>query len=165
MFIPVLFISLNAFPQNSGITIKKNKPAFPQLAYSNGIMEIQLGKLAQRKASSYKVKEFGERMIIDNSEANKELREVAKKNSITLPGKMLSVNQDVYTELSRYKGIDFDKHYMKKMVEDHKEGIKAFRKASQFADNDQVRNWAQKSLPTLNQHLKLAEKTLRGLKN
>ena len=63
MFIPVLFISLNAFPQNSGITIKKNKPAFPQLAYSNGIMEIQLGKLAQRKASSYKVKEFGERIV------------------------------------------------------------------------------------------------------
>ena len=132
---------------------------FPQKAYSGGMMEVKLGKLAQQKASSYKVKEFGERMISDHSKGNEELKSIAQKNNIPLPDSMLSKNRELYNDLSQYNGSEFDKHYMDKMVEDHKSDIKEFEDASKNADNQEIRDWAKKILPVLKQHLELAQQT------
>ena len=165
MVLTVILIPFCAFSQNAG-KMKNNehmKIQFPQEAYSGGMMEVQLGKLSQQNASSFKVKEFGERMINDHSKANKELKGIAEKDNIKLPDNLLSSNQKTIKELSNYKGREFDQHYMKKMVEDHKEDIKAFENAAKNAEQEQIRQWAQKTLPTLKQHLKLAEKTLNGL--
>lgn len=175
MIVSVLFISFNALAQNSNnstnknkrefpdVSANKNKLEFPQLAYSGGMMEVRLGKLAQQKASAYKVKEFGERMIHDHSMANDELKNIAKKNNIMLPDNMLPANQNTYNELSKFSGPDFDLNYMNTMVKDHKEDIKAFENASANAGNMEIRHWAQKTLPILKQHLKLAETTLSDL--
>lgn len=158
-------ISLTALPQNSGTTKVNNTIVeFPQKAYSGGMMEIQLGKLAQQKASSYKVKEFGERMISDHTPADQELKNIAQKSNILLPDTMLAADQKTYNELSGYSGGVFDKNYMDKMVEDHKEDIKEFEEAIQNVNNQEIREWAKKTLPVLRQHLKLAQKTLNELK-
>ena len=166
IFLAAILLPFYAFPQNSG-KMKNNehiKIQFPQEAYSGGMMEVQLGKLAQQNASSFKVKEFGERMINDHSKANEELKNIAQKENIKLPDNLLSANQETLKELSKYKGSEFDQHYMKKMVEDHKEDIKAFENAAENAKNEHIRQWAQKTLPTLKQHLEIAEKTLNALK-
>lgn len=157
--ISVLAVSLNLQAQNMDKSNKNMEIDFPQKAYSGGMMEVSLGKLAQQKASSYKVKEFGERMINDHSKANDELKNIAQKNNIPLPDSMLTKHQDLYNDLSQYSGSEFDKHYMDKMVEDHKEDIKNFENAAKNADNQEIRDWAQKTLPTLKEHLELAQQT------
>ncbi len=155
----VLCISLNVRGQDMNKSDKNMDINFPQKAYSGGMMEVKLGKLAQQKASSEKVKQFGERMIADHSKGNEELKKIAEKNNIELPDSMLSKNQDLYNDLSKYSGRDFDKNYMDKMVEDHKEDIEEFEDASKNADNQEIRDWAKKTVPTLKQHLKLAQRT------
>ncbi len=163
-FVSVLLISSAVFSQSSGtMSSSSNDVDFPQKAYSGGMMEVQLGKIAQQKASSYKVKEFGERMINDHSKANKELKDIAQKNNISLPDSMLDENKDTYDNLSQYSGSEFDKHYMDKMVADHKATIKLFENASQNAKNPEIQQWAKDTLPTLKQHLQLAESTLADL--
>lgn len=159
----VLMISINIMPQDQDISAHKNQLEFPQLAFSGGMMEVWLGKLAQVKASSNKVKEFGERMIQDHSKANDELKDIAHDNSIMLPDSILPEHKETFDELSRYKGHEFDEHYMRTMVKDHKEDIKAFEQASQNAKNKEVRQWAEKTLSVLKQHLKLAQETLESL--
>ena len=47
--------------------------------------EVELGKLATQKASSEKVKQFGQRMVDDHSKANDQLKQVASQENITLP--------------------------------------------------------------------------------
>ncbi len=157
--ISVLFVSFSTQAQDMQKSNKKMDINFPQKAYSGGMMEVMLGKLAQEKASSEKVKEFGKSMINDHSKANDELKNIAQKNNIPLPDSLLSKNQDLYNELSQYSGTEFDKHYMDKMVEDHKEDIAAFEDASQKADNQEIRDWASKALPILKHHLEMAKRT------
>jgi putative membrane protein len=161
----VMFLSLNAYSQNSQKISKQNDISFPQNAYSGGMMEVELGRLAQQKASSEKVKQFGERMIADHTKANEELKAIAMKDNISLPAKMLDSNKDTYDQLNKYDGKEFDKEYMNKMVEDHKQVISDFEDASQNAKNQDVRQWAKNTLPTLRQHLELAQKTLNGLQS
>ena len=55
---------------------------FAVKAGSGGMMEVELGKLAQQNAQSQRVKNFGSMMIRDHSKANKELMTIAANKSI-----------------------------------------------------------------------------------
>ncbi len=145
-------------------TLKSNKKnEFAKEAASGGMMEVKLGRLAQQNASSQDVKDFGQRMISDHSKANEQLKEIAQKNNITLPNSMMSKHQKKYDKLKQYSGKEFDKKYMDAMVKDHKEDIENFKKASKNADNEEVREWAKKTVPKLQEHLRLAEQTQKNV--
>lgn len=165
VIVSVLFFTQSNFGQDTKSSSNKSVNTFPQKAYSGGMMEVQLGKLAQQNAYSDKVKQFGERMITDHSNANKELKDIAQKNNISLPDNMYDENKDTYEDLSKYSGAEFDKQYMDKMVKDHKKDISEFEDAAKNADNQDVREWAKKILPTLRQHLQMAEQISKSLKN
>jgi len=163
-FISFLLISFDAFSQNSRTKGSNNNEVnFPQKAYSGGIMEVKLGKVAQQKASSYKVKEFGERMINDHSKANEQLKDIAQNNNISLSDSMLNDNKDTYNELSQYGGSEFDKHYISKMIAGHRATIKLYEAASQNTRNPEIQRWAKNKIPILKQGLRLAESTFNDL--
>ncbi len=159
----LLFFTQSNYGQNKNSSSNKGSDDFPQKAYSGGMLEIQLGKLAQQKASSEKVKQFGERMVADHSNANKELKDIADKNNISLPDNMLDENKDVYDKLNKYNGAKFDKEYMDQMVMDHKKVISDFEGAVKNADNQDIKQWVINTLPTVKQHLKMAEQIRKSL--
>lgn len=59
--------------------------AFVKDAAEGSAMEIELGKLAQKKASSDAVKDFGKRMVEDHTKASEELKRAAAKANIPVP--------------------------------------------------------------------------------
>ena len=74
-----------------GTTATKSRPAmgdahFAKEAAQGGMAEVKLGQLAQEKGSNDSVKSFGKRMVDDHSRAGDKLKEVASRESITLPG-------------------------------------------------------------------------------
>jgi len=158
--ISVLFFPTIAFCQKSGNSIDNKNMSFPQIAYSGGMMEVELGRLAQHNASSNKVKQFGERMIFDHSQTNKALKDIAIRIDLILPDKMLTDNQNTYDLLAKFSGSEFDKEYMKKMIEYHKGDISEFEQAYKTEANKDIHQWIINILPILRQHLKLAQETL-----
>ena len=50
-----------------------------------GMTEVKLGGIAQDKASSKRVKDFGEMMTKDHSKAGEELKSLAGRKKVTLP--------------------------------------------------------------------------------
>jgi putative membrane protein len=61
--------------------------------------------------------------------------------------------------LSKLHGAAFDKAYMRDMVADHKKDIADFQKEANSGQDPDVKNWASTTLPTLQQHLQLAQST------
>jgi putative membrane protein len=132
---------------------------FVMEAARGGLAEVELGKLASDKASSDQVKQFGQRMVTDHGKANDELKEIAEKKNITLPTDLSAKDKSTHDRLSKLSGAAFDRAYMQEMVSDHRKDVNEFRRESQSGKDPDVKAWAAKTLPTLEEHLKLAQTT------
>ena len=126
-----------------------------------GLAEVQMGNLALQKASNADVKAFGQRMVTDHSKANAELAQLATTKGLALPTELTGEHKEMFDHLSSLTGAEFDKQYMKHMVEDHEKDVAAFDKASTSATDSDLKSWAGKTLPTLKEHLEQAKTTAR----
>ena len=115
--------------------------------------EVELGQLAQQKAASPAVKDFGAMMVKDHTAANDKLKALAASKQVSLPDSPSVMQKATKTKLNMLSGDTFDKSYVKGMIEDHKTDIKEFQKeASQGKDPDATA-FAAATLPTLQAHL------------
>lgn len=130
---------------------------FVDKAAMGGMVEVEFGKLAQQKAGSDQVKQFGSHMVADHGKANDELKQVAKAKGVQLPTTLDSSHQKDMDKLAKLSGAEFDRSYMKYMVSDHKEDISDFSKEAKSGKDADVKGFASKTLPTLQAHLKMAQ--------
>jgi putative membrane protein len=144
--------------------LSRSDASFVKEAAAGGMMEVELGKLAQEKASSDKVKQFGKRMEDDHSKANAELKQLASTKGVDLPTALEGKQKSTVERLSKLSGAQFDRQYMTTMVSDHKEDVSKFQSESSKAKDPDVKQFAGKTLPTLKEHLQLAESTAKDVK-
>jgi putative membrane protein len=130
---------------------------FVRDAAEGGLAEVELGKLATEKASSEEVKKFGQRMQDDHSKANDELKQLASSKGISVAEELSAKDKALKDRLSNLSGAQFDKVYMNNMVSDHKKDVAEFAKESKSGNDSDVKQFAEKTLPTLKDHLKEAE--------
>ena len=128
-------------------------------------MEVQLGKIAQTKSTDAKVKDFGKRMEQDHSKANDQLMKLATDKGLQLSKDLDKKHQGKVDKISKRSGADFDKDYMNAMVADHKDDVKKFERQSEKAKDTDLKKFASDTLPTLKEHLQLAESTAKDLKS
>jgi putative membrane protein len=131
---------------------------FIKKAAQGGMAEVELGQLAQQKASSEEVKKFGERMVTDHTKANDQLKQVAAEEHVDLPQELDAKDKATKARLEKLSGQEFDQAYMKDMVKDHKADVTEFEHASKAAKDPAVKNFAAQTLPVLHSHLREAEK-------
>ena len=132
---------------------------FATKAAQGGMAEVQLGNLAKDHASSPDVKQFGQKMVDDHTKANDELKSIAARKNITLPTSVDAKDQATYDRLSKLNGAAFDKAYMRDMVSDHRTDVNEFRKEANSGSDADLKAFASKTLPTLEEHLRMAEST------
>jgi putative membrane protein len=130
---------------------------FVKEAAEGGMAEVALGQLAAEKASSSDVKQFGQRMVDDHTKANDELKQLASRKKIAIPQELNAKDKATKARLDKLSGEQFDQAYMKDMVMDHKKDVSDFRRESKSARDPDIKNFATKTLPTLEDHLKHAE--------
>jgi putative membrane protein len=145
-------------------TASNNSVSFAVKAGSGGMMEVQLGELAQTNAQSARVKAFGAMMVRDHSKANKELLMIAANKQIGIPSNLSEEHQRHVEEMKKLKGEDFDEHYMDMMTKDHKEDIDLFEKAAENEKDNDIKAFASKTLPTLRAHLDSAKAVKDAIK-
>lgn len=95
---------------------------------------------------------------------NEDLRAVANKKGITLEESLDPAHRELLGQLSKLKGAEFDQLYTKDMVAGHEKAIAQFENEGKTGKDPDVKAWAEKWLPTLREHLALAQrsKTFRG---
>ena len=142
---------------NSNSKMTSSDKQFITKAAEGGKSEVELGQMAAQKAQSQEVKDFGQRMVNDHTKANDHLKQVAEKEGVTLPDRMDSESQALKKKLDRLSGTEFDKTYMDAMVKDHIKDVAEFKKEASMAQDPAVKSFAEQTLPTLEEHLKLAK--------
>lgn len=130
---------------------------FVKKAAEGGLAEVQLGQLASEKAASPEVKQFGQRMVTDHTQANDQLKQIAQQQGIELPTKLNAKDAATKARLEKLSGKAFDRAYMSDMVKDHTKDVAEFQREAKAGKNPAVKNFAAETTPKLEDHLKEAK--------
>jgi putative membrane protein len=162
----LLFAGSGAFAQTStthntgavnSTTTTISDSQFAKQAAQSDLAEVKLGQLAEQKGTDSTVKDFGKRMVTDHSNAQDQLKTAAAKDNITLPTTLSAKDQATYDQLSKLSGTQFDKAYAQDMVKDHTMDISQFQHEANDGKDASIKSFASDTLPTLQEHLRLAK--------
>jgi putative membrane protein len=130
---------------------------FSKDAAQGGMMEVQLGNIAIKNGATQAIKDFGKMMVHDHTKINNQLKDLAAKKNVDLPGLVSDDQQKDIDKLSKETGMEFDKDYVSMMIKDHKGDIDAFKKAEDKISDSDYKDFIADALPTLQKHLDAIE--------
>ena len=133
-------------------------------AAAGGMMEVELGKIAADKAVNDQVKAFGRQMQQDHGKANDELKTLAANKGVQIPTALTGKHKRTVDRLSKLSNAEFDRPYMRTMIDDHKEDLKAFQREADKGKDPDVKQFASKYVPMIQNHLEMAQATGKQLK-
>ncbi|MEO8254144.1 MAG: DUF4142 domain-containing protein [Flavobacterium sp.] len=122
------------------------------------LAEIEIGKLAMKKAIRPDVKKYAQMLINDHTKSLEELRALAIKNTITLPTSTLAIDVEKYNELDKKSGTDFDTAFINMMIEGHEKAVNRMTEISQKAKDPDVKLWTSRQVTTFTTHFDEAKK-------
>jgi putative membrane protein len=150
-----------AFGRNTGSAnaadVTQHEQMFMKDMAQGNVAEVELGKLAQQKGSTAAVRDFGARMVRDHTILNNQLKQTASEVHMTLPTSISAQQQQQKKKLEGLSGQAFDKAYMNIMLTDHQTDVQTVQQEAENATNPEVKSLAGKTLPILEDHLRLAE--------
>lgn len=156
IFAAVSLTAALTFMMTAGAAVKDN---FMADAAQANMAEIALSNMALQRAQSDAVKQFAQQMVTDHTAAGQELAALAQSKNVTLPAEMDPKHKALSEKLGARTGADFDRDYMKAMVDDHQKAVKLFQNEANKGDDADAKAWAAKTLPTLQGHLSMAQST------
>jgi putative membrane protein len=134
-----------------------NDREFVAAAANGGYGEVKLGELAEKRAANERVKAFGARMVKDHTEANKKLTDAAKNLKVAVVTGFDPDARKMFMGLSKLQGDEFDRHYMRMMVEDHEKDVAEIADFAKKAMDPEIKKWCEDVLPIVREHLKMAK--------
>ena len=132
--------------------------SFLQDAAEGGNAEVEGSKVALAQSGSADVKAFAQQMVDDHGKAGTELKGLADQKGVKVSDTPSTVKKAEIKVLSERKGSSFDQHYADGIgVKAHQDTVKLFQKEVDKGTDPDVKAWAQKTLPTLQHHLEMAQ--------
>jgi putative membrane protein len=144
-------------PSSANNTITGADKNFVAQAVKNSIQERVLGKMAEERSQDSEIQGYGKMLVKDHNEILQKLVALMNKNGMPQPSGLPEVRSEAINKLESLSGPSFDKEFISMMVEDHQKAVDTFRQEQNSAQNQDVRDFAKNTLPTLEKHLKEAQ--------
>jgi putative membrane protein len=125
-------------------------------AIQGSLAEVKMGQLAEKNGESEEVRSFGTKLVTDHSASMDQAAELAQSIGAPVPDQPKPEAQQHYEQLEKLTGAEFDAAFAEHMAMDHEKEIQKFEEQSQ-AGSGEVAEFAKATLPTLQQHLEIAE--------
>jgi putative membrane protein len=145
---------------NSALGVTPSTPDFVKEAAMSDMFEIQSSQLAEQKADDQPTKSFAQKMVADHTKTTSDLKSMVsggKLKGVELPTDMASSQKSMLDKLKGLNGKDFSKQYHSDQVSAHKDAVSLFERYGKGGDNPDLKDWANKTLPDLQGHLKMAQ--------
>jgi putative membrane protein len=137
--------------------VQAGDQTFVEKAASAGMAEVAITKHTMDNAASAEVKKIAEHLHTDHTKANQELTKIASSKGITLPAAPEGDKKAEVDQLSKLTGADLDRVVLEKLEKSHRESIKLFEQEAAAGSDPELKAFAEKTLPTLREHLKMVE--------
>ncbi|MGH6678450.1 MAG: DUF4142 domain-containing protein [Bradyrhizobium sp.] len=124
-------------------------------AIQGDLAEVNMGKLAQEKGQTDRVKQFGQMLEQDHSANLQQARQVASQNGLNAPSEPNAMQRRLYIKLKGLPDNKFDAPFARDMVRDHEKDIGKYRKEAK--SDSPLADFAKQTVPVLQKHLRAAE--------
>ncbi len=126
---------------------------FVPMAVSSNMFEIESSRLALEKSQSDEVKRFAQHMIDDHTKATAELKAaLAAGPKTAMPERLDPKHERMLEELRAASGTQFNALYIQQQAAAHEESIGLFQGYAENGETGPVKDFAAKTLPTLEMH-------------
>lgn len=139
--------------------------SFASEAASSEAVEVKLAQLAQEKSLNDIVIDFGQRLEDDYTDATDRLSEAASEENISIPPRVAEDGHNAYDRLSKLFDMEFDRAYIKIVVQDHQTEVSNFKKEAETGQNPSLKQFASEMLPTIQQSLEMAQEIQKAMSN
>jgi putative membrane protein len=124
--------------------------------HQSNLKEVEAGKLAQDKAQSKAVRDYGKMLVTDHQAADKKVVALAKQLKVELPE---TAGPDArLDEVKQATGAAFDQKFVQAMVEDHRQDVDEAKEARDKTTDPKVKKLLTAIIPKLEHHLETAQK-------
>jgi putative membrane protein len=151
----VLVLSLPALAQTKAANNADR--AIIWMAAVADMTEAHIGQMAENQASESQVKDLAQKLIHDHTDAYQQLAAVAVKNGDSVPAGIDVRKITAVEQLMKLKGAQFDRVFVQEEIRDHERAIAEFKREAQHGQNPDVKAYASKMIPVLEDHLRLAQ--------
>jgi putative membrane protein len=131
--------------------------AFLQKAAAANTAEIKTSQAAQTRAADPAVKALADRLVDEHTANEHALEALAKKRNVTVPTEPDSDGVIRIGSLQNLEGGEFDRAYVKTMVDEHAATIALFEEAARTIDDAEIRQFVDATLPVLREHAEAAK--------
>ena len=118
--------------------------------------EIILGRLAAERAVNASVRQYGQRMVDEHTQANTQLMQIAAQKNVTLPTDTDAKHKALRARLGQIPGLRFDRTFMQAMVDNHSMSAALFQREARLGRDPDVKAFASATLPMIRTHLQMA---------
>jgi putative membrane protein len=137
--------------------LSKADQEFMTKAAASGLYEVEASRLAASRASDARVKAFANALISDHAQALESLKQVALNHNYPLPDQLAEDKRAVVSRLAALSGNEFDRAFLQQAgVADHESDIKMLERARRSTRAPDIKEWIDKTLPRLREHLRQA---------
>lgn len=139
---------------NKSSSLSESDRQFITDAASSDLFEIQSSQWAlQQQSADPELGRIAQMMVEDHTKASQDLRSIAQRKGITVPQRMSENHQQMYDRLRSASGNQVATQYRQMQLQAHQEGVALFQRASQNLTDPELRQFAQRTLPVLREHL------------
>lgn len=121
--------------------------------------EIMTSRLALKKSQDKRVRMIATMLVKEHGAAEANLKQLAKAYKRTVPSGTDAAHMAMYRKLQGMSGPSFDKAYLAGQVKDHYATIALFKKEMENGNQTQVRSYAAKWLPGIENHTQMITAT------
>ena len=118
--------------------------------------EIRLGQLISHRGSSSAVRDFGNTLVTDHSQAKSQVADLAQQMHVPATDAIMPEARSEEARLQHLRGTAFDREVKHFMINDHRKDIAKFRAQARSGDR-RTASLARQQLPVLEKHLRIAE--------
>jgi putative membrane protein len=102
-------------------------------------------------------------MIADHTKTSTQLKAIlASKSGLAMPKTVDAEHRALLSRLRAASGATFDRLYTQQQLEAHQQAVMLFTSESQSGKDSDLKNFAGQTLPTLQQHLSMAQQLQKG---
>jgi putative membrane protein len=146
---------------NSTLGIAPRTEDFVKQAAISDMFEIETSKIAEQRGNADQ-KAFAGTMIKDHETTSADLMALAGAWKTALPNQLDSTHRSKIDQLKSLKGPEFSSRYNLDQVSGHKDAVSLFERYAKGGDDPKLKEWAEKTLPTLRHHLVMAQEMAAG---